>query len=313
MGGILETVLPVFLLVALGKGLIYFKLAGPDFFRVSDRLVYYIFFPCLLFWKVAQSQAGAQNSTLELKILEVFPLVLGSIFTIWLLTLIHARLFKLPQHQIGAFSQVSYRFNTYVGMAIIFNYLGEQGVAGFAILISTAIPFINVLAVSTLVWFSPQAYSQKEKTKMVLKAMVTNPLILACLAGVLYGKVVGALPLFAVSSLKLLSSITLPLALLSVGSSLALDKLRGRLGPALASCLYKLLLLPVTGYLLFSLSGINSPALVIAMVFFSLPTSPASYILSKQLASDAELAGASVALSTLLSFISLSAILFLFQ
>lgn len=313
MGGITETVLPVFILVALGKGLIHFKLAGPEFFRISDRLVYYIFFPCLLFWKVAQSQAGAQDSTLELRILEIFPLVLGAILTVWLLTLIHARIFHMPKFQIGAFSQVSYRFNTYVGMAIIFNALGEQGAAGFAILISTAIPFINVLAVSTLVWFSPEAYSQKEKIKMVLKAMVTNPLILACLAGLLYGKLIGALPLFALSSLKLLSSITLPLALLSVGSSLALDKLGRRLGPAFASCFYKLCLLPLTGFFLLGLAQVKGPALIIAMIFFSLPTSPASYILSKQLASDAELAGASVALSTLLSFISLSFILLFFQ
>jgi predicted permease len=45
------------------------------------------------------------------------------------------------------------------------------------------------------------------------------------------------------------------------------------------------------------------------MVFFALPTSTALYVLSSQLNSDTELASASIALSTFLSLVSLSAAL----
>jgi len=42
------------------------------------------------------------------------------------------------------------------------------------------------------------------------------------------------------------------------------------------------------------------------MIYFTLPTSTALYILSSQLSSDTQLASAAIALSTMLSFISLS-------
>jgi len=48
------------------------------------------------------------------------------------------------------------------------------------------------------------------------------------------------------------------------------------------------------------------------MVFFTLPTATSAYILSTQMNSDADLSGASIVLSTLLSFISLSLSLALF-
>jgi predicted permease len=42
------------------------------------------------------------------------------------------------------------------------------------------------------------------------------------------------------------------------------------------------------------------------MIYFTLPTSTALYILSAQLNSDTQLASAAIALSTILSFFSLS-------
>jgi hypothetical protein len=41
-------------------------------------------------------------------------------------------------------------------MAVTMNALGEAGVSRFGILIGFLIPIINVLAVSTLIWYSGQ-------------------------------------------------------------------------------------------------------------------------------------------------------------
>jgi len=50
----------------------------------------------------------------------------------------------------------------------------------------------------------------------------------------------------------------------------------------------------------------------IAMIYFALPTSPQNYILSSQLNSDVDLATSAIVLSTVLSVVSLSAIIFIF-
>ena len=48
------------------------------------------------------------------------------------------------------------------------------------------------------------------------------------------------------------------------------------------------------------------------MLFFTLPASPATIVLSSQLNSDTEFASAAIVLSTLLSFFSLSVVLLTF-
>ena len=96
------------------------------------------------------------------------------------------------------------------------------------------------------------------------------------------------------------------MALLSIGASLALEKLKGRLQLSVVSCLLKLIFMPLLGYGLLRLWEVDVLSLSVAMVFFALPTATSAYILATQMNSDADLSGASIVLSTLLSFISLS-------
>ena len=65
-------------------------------------------------------------------------------------------------------------------MAVILNALGEAGVSRFGILIGFIIPFINVLAVSTLIWYSGQIIDTRERLRITLRALISNPLIIGC-------------------------------------------------------------------------------------------------------------------------------------
>ena len=303
---VLDNVLPVFLLMGLGAVLRAAKLTTRDFYTISDKLIYFIFFPALLFGKISASQLTWSQAG---------PLAGGSllaIFLVWLASLLYIRLFKVAPFQAGTFSQVSYRFNTYVGMAVVISAHGAQGAVWFGIIISLAIPFINVLAVSTMIWFSGASYSLGQKLGMLVKAMLVNPLILACLAGLLYARLGPPLPQFFRNTLGLMSSITLPLALLSIGASLSLRLLKSRLGLNLAASGLKLVLLPVVGGLILWGLGVDDLPWRVAMIYFTLPTATSAYILSTQMNSDTELASASIVLSTLLSFFSLSVALTIF-
>lgn len=300
MSQVLNNVLPVFVLLALGKVLMRSGLAGEAFFRTSDKLVYFIFFPALLFWKI-----GSVGPDLVMP-LGLILAVLLTVSLIWLASLFYIRLARVTPFQAGSFSQVSYRFNTYIGMAVVLGAFGEDGVARFGIIISLSIPYINLLVVGTLVWFSQADYTLGEKVKMLLRGLAVNPLILACLAGIAYARLGPPLHPFINNTLSLLSSITLPMALLSIGASLALEKLKGRLQLSVVSCVFKLIFMPLLGYGLLRLWEVDSLSLSVAMVFFALPTATSAYILATQMNSDADLSGASIVLSTLLSFISLS-------
>jgi hypothetical protein len=73
-------------------------------------------------------------------------------------------------------------------MAVILNALGETGVSRFGILIGFLIPIINVLAVSTLIWYSGQTIDMRQRLRITLRALISNPLIIGCLAGMAYSR-----------------------------------------------------------------------------------------------------------------------------
>ena len=143
------------------------------------------------------------------------------------------------------------------------------------------------------------------------KALVSNPLILGCLAGIGYSNLVGWFPVFISNSLSLISMVALPLALISIGGSLTFAGARGNLGLSFLAASLKLILLPGIGWVFFYLFNVTGLPFKVGLIFFALPASTAIYVLSSQMNSDTNLASSAIVLSTLLSFFSLSFILLL--
>lgn len=302
---VLNNLFPVFALILFGSLLKRWRLTDEVFLKTADKLTYYIFFPMLLFWKIGgASSALFSNSGL-------YKAVLCSVVAVYILSTAFIVLFKVPDYQAGTFSQSCYRFNSYIGVAIVLNALGEEGIQHFAILIGMIIPVINVLCVSTLTWFSEKHVLPARRLVQTLKALISNPLILACIAGILYSKLWSDFPPYIDNTLKLSSAVALPLAMLSIGGALTLKTVRTHYKMSLVSSAFKLLVLPATGYLFLAIFGVSGIPLKVGLIYFTLPTSPALYILSSQLNSDTDLASASIAMSTILSFFTLSIALLL--
>jgi predicted permease len=297
---VLQSLFPVFFLLLLGAALKRFTVTNEVFLKTADRLVYFIFFPVMLFWKIGGAPAAADVD------FGYIQAALCALLTTFALSTAFIRLRPVPAYGAGSFSQSCYRFNSYIGMAIVMNALGEAGLLYFSILIGLLIPLINVLAVSVLIWFSGQPADNRRRVVVTLRALVTNPLIIACLAGMLYARAFGRFPAFLDNTFRLMTHVTLPLALLSVGGSLTMAGLRKNLSLAATGTVFKLLVLPVTGYFFLRAFHITGLPFKTAMIFFTLPTSTAIYVLSSQLHSDTDLASAAIMLSTLISFVSLS-------
>lgn len=296
---ILNGLFPVFVLLILGKALRYLNLTNDIFLKTSDKLVYFIFFPCLLFWKIGGAGSGAGVNW------DFCIAVICAVLVLYILSTLYIK-FYVSDYEAGSFSQSSYRFNTYIGMAIIINALGEEGVRQFGIMIGFTIPIINVLAVSTMIWFSGKSFTLAERLRMTARALISNPLILACAAGIMWSWSVHTFPVFINNAFRLITSVTLPLALISIGGVLTLKNLKGCFRLSLAAAVFKLILFPLIGCFFLKLFHISGLTFKVGMIFFALPTSTAIYVLSSQLNSSTELASASIVLSTILSFISLS-------
>jgi predicted permease len=303
---VLNTLFPVFALIGLGTLLKHLQLTGEHFLKASDRLVYYIFFPVMLFWKIGASPL------LDSAAIDLVTAAICAVAVVYLISAICMKVFKLPAYSAGSFSQSCYRFNTYAGVAVTMNAFGGAGVAQFGILIGLIIPIVNVLAVSTLIWYSDRSIQPAERLRITLRALVANPLILGCIAGMVYSRFFGTFPVFLDNTFRLAATVALPLALLSIGGTLTLRNLNTYLGQAFLGAIIKLLILPIVGWLFLRLFDASPLSVQVGMLFFALPTSSAIVVLSSQLNSDTELAAAAIALSTLLSFFSMSAVLLIF-
>ncbi|NNG02463.1 MAG: AEC family transporter [Desulfobacteraceae bacterium] len=303
---IVNNLLPVFVLIAAGYVLKRADLINASFTHVSDGLIYYLFFPLLLFWKIGGSSADGMLQW------PLYKAVIFTVLSIYAISIAVLKIFAISRFKSGAFSQSCYRFNTYVGMALILNVTGEEGVRQFGILISLTIPVINVLAVSTLIWFSDDPQGRGPVFRTTFTALISNPLIIACLAGMITSKIISGFPVVVDNLLRLATSLTLPLALLSIGSAITFRTVRENLYASFLSVILKCMITPLIGFALLRYFSVTGTAFIIGMIFFALPTSSAIYVLSAQLGSDRRYAASAIMVSTVFSFISLSIVLELF-
>ncbi|HKK89965.1 MAG TPA: AEC family transporter, partial [Desulfobacteraceae bacterium] len=80
---------------------------------------------------------------------------------------------------------------------------------------------------------------------------------------------------------------------------------------SLVAALFKMLFLPAAGVAFMALFGVTGVSFQAGLIFFTLPTSTAIYVLSSQLNSDTDLAAATIVFSTLFSIVPMSAALLL--
>jgi malate permease and related proteins len=308
----LNTLVPLLAIVLLGAVLRRTRFASAGLFRETNRLLYWIALPALLFEETATAEIGGDAA---LRVAGVILIATAACIGVGYLV---AWLLRLPRHSVGAFVQGGFRGNlAYVGLpAITLALAGSDGaidpeVRTLAVLaLALIVPIYNIVAVVVLVASGGAAGQPPAARAAYLRklgvALVTNPFILACLAGLLIAVSGWDLPTIVARTCATLGQMTTPLALLGVGATLSLEALRGRWTQAAAAALVKVAVAPLVGYLLVSALGLAPLELRIAMIYLATPTATASYVMAGQLGSDEQLAGAVIVLSTILSLPALA-------
>jgi len=296
---VLASLLPVFLIIICGYGLKKSKFPGDNFWPGAEQIVYYILFPALLF----SSSAGASWEFFS--VASMVWAILATMFVMsGLLLLLRPRLTKKDASFTSIF-QGSIRFTSYIGLAAAFSLFGDEGLYLAAVLITVLIPLVNVLSVMVLVRYG----GQKGGWYWIFTTVIKNPLIIACLAGMLVNLLGWQLPVIVENMTTILGRGSLPLGLLAVGSSLDFSSIKKTGLEIVYACLLKLILLPLLMWLTCTLLGVDNLSTAIAVLFAALPGSPLSYVLAKQLGGDTKLMSSIIAVQTGVSMISLPVII----
>jgi len=300
---IILAIIPIFLLIAIGTGLKRSGFPGDAFWPYADKMTYFIFFPALLVDNLAHAKLGNLDPT-------------GMLGALFLALLIQAGLVYLlrPLARVDGPSftsvfQGATRFNTFVGLGAVTALEGGTGITLFAVAIAMAIPVINVMCVLTLARYGNHGKGTSLRDQALFLAK--NPLIIACLLGIALNAFHIPMPPGILPVLKMLGSVAAPMGLLTVGAGLQWHAIRAD-GLAISiACFLKLLVYPALLFGLSRLWNLGPLETKILVLWGTMPTASASYILARQMGGNGPLAAAIVTVSTLLAFITVPAVFLL--
>ena len=289
--------LPDFLLIVVGFLVCRFTALDRPVWNAAERLVYWLLFPVLLFTAIVRSPLNPDAS---------LGLGLGGWAVVGAGFALATALRRLPgvdPRLQASGAQVSFRFNSYVALALAERIGGSEGVASIALLVALCVPLCNLGAVWSLARHGGQN---------TLRELLHNPLILATVAGLVANLAGLRLPAPVDTVLGRIGAAALPLGLMAVGAGLELGGLQK--APRLATALLGIrhLLLPLIGLGLGALLALPSGQAQILVAFAALPTASSCYVLAARMGGDGPYVAGLVTASTLLGMWSVPAALSLF-
>lgn len=284
---------PVFLLILLGAVLRRIDFPGAAFWPGIERLTYYIAFPALLVHRLALADfSGAEFDALSLAIGGALLLTSGFL---WLIRPWSSR----NGPDFTSVFQGGIRFNTYIGLAVASALFGDEGLVIAAIAVSLMIPLVNVLSVLN---FALVIGERGVNLRKLVTGVLTNPLILACLAGIALNLTGIGLPDWPEEVLARLGAAALPLGLLAVGVALSPATVKEDWSAIVASSLVKFGVFPGLMFGLATFLQLEPLTRQVLVLLACLPTATSAYILARQLGGNAVMMANIISVQSLLAF-----------
>lgn len=281
---------PILILLLVGIFLRRINFIDEHFIRIGNALVFRVTLPLLLFFSMASNSDVANLYTGHV----VFGAIVTMLFVVVLLFIAPM---LVSEDKIGIFVQGAFRGNVgVIGTAFVLNAYGESALSTAAVYIGGVTIIYNVVSV----WLLGQ------KGDAHIRRIASNPLILAICAGFVYSLFSLPIPHVIAKSGEYLGNLTLPLALLCIGGTLRWSSFKLNHKEVIIVVLLKVLLTPMIAVVVAIVLGFRGVELGILYFMFSSPTAAASYVMAKQMTKHGELAAEIIALSTVLSPLSLT-------
>ena len=170
---------PVFILIILGNLLRRIGVPELSFWHASDKLIYWVLIPALLFHHVSQITLSS------IMIANYAVVILSGLFVVTTLSFIAGKLFGYTPQIWTSLMQGAARHNAFIALAIAGSLFGNKGLALGAIFMVILIPIINIVIVSVMASTLNQEVDNNSRPSIfdVLFELIKNPFILAITIG----------------------------------------------------------------------------------------------------------------------------------
>ena len=285
-------------IVIVGYGAGKLGYLGGDFDRQLSRLVINLTCPALILSSAMTGELPEREY--------ILPLLLISVVTYAVLTGVA---FVLPRYLTRKKADEGA-----IGFALMFGNVGFMGypvVASIfgheAVFYAAVLNVVNTFAVFTIGTMLITGKSEVEDSRFQKKVLYSTPMLAAYLTMLIVIFRIDNIPAWICQPLTMIGNITVPAALLIIGSSMSNLPLRALMGntTVYATTLFRLALLPIGIYYLCLLLGFSSFVININTVVIAMPVATYGTILCLKYHKDTTLMTEVTFITTLLSMLTI--------
>ncbi len=313
----INAVLPIILVVALGYILKRMKFLNKDFLKVSNKLVFKVLLPVMLFLNIYNV---SNLNEIRLDIVLFAALGIVALFLIGLLIVI---LFIKDPMQKGVVLQCVFRSNyAIIGIPLATMLFGESAAVVASLVSAISIPIFNILAVVSLTVFIKDDVEKKDfktQAKSILIKIIKNPLILGVVAGIIALLIREVFVInditfrlstdlkFVYTALTWLKNTATPLALIVLGGQFEFSAVKRLKKEIAIGTISRIVFAPalMIGIALLFFKDFDGACFACLVALFGSPVAVSSAIMASEMKNDEELAGQLVVWTTLLSSVTI--------
>lgn len=305
MTALLAGIVPVFVLIALGYGLRKSDFLPDATWRPIEKLSINWLYPGFLVPSIwhADLSGGSAGPAAAASVVAILIVTAGA--------LIARPLIRIDGPAYTSVFQGVIRWNSFVFLPVIQTTYGAQGLALAAVMIACIIPVTNIACVAVLArWGADQ---RGVRPLALLRAMLANPVLMACLIGLALNFArVPSIPGVS-ETLELLGSAALPLGLIVAGAGLSFAEVARRKWTIAGVSFVKLGIMPFLMWGLCRAFGGDELAQGLALLCGAAPGAAAAYMLARQMGGDAPLMAGIIAATTVGSAVMIPLLLAVFH
>lgn len=303
----LNATMPIFFMMVIGYLLKKIQFLDEKTTTKLNQLVFRLFLPALLFMDLATEDfTTIWDGKL---VLFCFLVTVISILIAALLSLLHK-----DGAERGEIIQAAYRSGA-ATLGIVFMTNIYENASMVALMIIGSVPLYNVAAVIVLYLTSPQNahHSKAELWKKTAKNVVTNPIILGIVIGMLWSVLKMPEPPMLMKTVSYLGNMASPLALIALGASFEIYDAKEKWKETTLVTFVKLVLwcvifLPIAIHM-----GFRDEKIVAILVMLGSATTSSSFIMAKNMGHRGAISSCAVMVTTLLSSFTLTFWLFVLR
>lgn len=302
----INIILPLFLVIVLGAILKKTKMLSEAFCKSATDLVFYVALPCSLYRSVCSTNVS------EVFNVKFVVFLLSSQLIAFLGCWFLAKLLVKERSQRSAVVHGAVRGNyAYIGMAVLYNILNTDTLKASVMIMAFGVTFYNVLAVVVLSYYDPSG--KKVSILDQIKKIITNPLIISIGLGLIAANFKFVLPTSLDKFTSYLAQLATPLALILIGAKLDASTFVKKPFAIILATFLKLVVLPLAVTFAAILFGFVGEELITLYVYMAVPSATNSYIMTKNMNGDGDLAAGIVMLTSLVSVITMTVGIFLLK